>query len=353
MATSGQVNTNTIYTGTTYWYIETNWSVSSWSGNTATISWSAYLRRQSGSKTQVTSYGISGSVGSGSWSKSSGTNLTKDQLLGSGTFTLSGGSSVSASATGHIYGSSSSYAVSASQSWTLDNNVTTPTVTCSLTQGLNTLGASLTVTNTGGATIQSQSIKLYSDNACTNLVGTINGTSGTFTGLTPNTTYYAKAQANNGTYTGYSSVVSKATYNKATISTAPNIDHGNTLTVTYANPSSSSLKIALYTSGGTVLCADRTCTGTSYTFTFTDTELDKIYKEYGNSSSFSPYVILRTANTYYDTKTITITLKGNQKTIRDKVSGSWKRGKVYVKVSGTWKQGVVWTKVSGTWKRGI
>ena len=126
-----------------------------------------------------------------------------------------------------------------------------------------------------------------------------------------------------------------------------------TLTVTYSNPSGSALKIGFNTTGGTVICAERTCTGSSYTFNFTDAELDRMYKQYGNSSTLSTYVILRTANTYYDTKSLTVTFKGNQKTIHDKVSGSWLRGKVWTKVSGSWKRAVIWTKVSGTWRRGI
>jgi gamma-glutamylcysteine synthetase len=114
------------------------------------------------------------------------------------------------------------------------------------------------------------------------------------------------------------------------------------------------MQIGLYkTDGTTAIAAYRTCTGTSYTFSFTDAELDAIYKLYGNNNSIQARVYLKTANTYYDYKTITITLKGNQKTMREKVNGTWKRGKVFIKVNGTWKNGVVWEKVNGTWKRGI
>ena len=230
--------------------------------------------------------------------------------------------------------------------------VTTPTVTCSTTQGLNTIGASLVVTNNGGASIVSQGINLYSNSTCTTQVSSITGTSGTFTGLTPNTTYYARAYANNGTYTGYSTVQTVSTYNKATISTASDFNHGDTLTVTYSNPSSSTLAIGIY-KGDTPIASDRTCTGTSYTFTFTDTELDDLYKEYGNGNTQTVRVILKTASTYTDYKDLTVTLTGNQKTIRDKANGEWKRGIIYIKVSGAWKKGVIWQKVSGTWKRGI
>lgn len=272
----------------------------------------------------------------------------------SGEFTVGNASGRTITASYSIPTGISAGTLTGSASTTIPVFIKTPTVTTSVSsRGLNSISATMTVTDNGGASIVDRYIELFSNSSCTTKVGTITGASGTFTNLTPNTTYYVRANASNGTYRGYSSVVTTSTYNKATITNAPNINHGSSLTVTYSNPSGASLKIALYTTGGTVLCADRTCTGSSYTFTFTDTELDKIYKQYGNSSTTSPYVILRTANTYYDTKTITITLKGNQKTIHDKISGTWRRGKAFVKVSGTWRNGVVWTKVSGTWRRGI
>ena len=272
----------------------------------------------------------------------------------SGEFTVGNASGRTISASYSIPTGISAGTLTGTAQITLPTFIKTPTVTCTIgTRDLTSIGASMSVTDNGGASIVDRYIDLFTDSACTNKVGTIVGSSGTFTGLTQNTTYYVRANASNGTYRGYSSVVTTSTQSKATITNAPNINHGSNLTVTYSNPSGSALKIALYTTGGTVLCADRTCTGSSYTFSFTDTELDKIYKQYGNSSTTSPYVILRTANTYYDTKTITITLKGNQKTIRDKVSGTWRRGKIWVKISGTWRQGVIWTKVNGTWRRGI
>jgi hypothetical protein len=63
MATSGQVNTNSITTayGNTY-YVETNWWVNTWNSNTATIGWNAILRRSAGSNSKVNSWGLSGKV---------------------------------------------------------------------------------------------------------------------------------------------------------------------------------------------------------------------------------------------------------------------------------------------------
>ena len=272
----------------------------------------------------------------------------------SGEFTVGNASGRTITASYSIPTGISAGTLTGSASTTIPVFIKTPTVTTSVSsRGLNSISATMTVTDNGGASIVDRYIDLFSDSACTNKVGTITGSSGTFTGLTQNTTYYVRANASNGTYRGYSTVVTTSTQSKATITNAPNINHGSSLTVTYSNPSGSALKIGFNTTGGTVICSERTCTGSSYTFNFTDSELDRMYKQYGNSSTLSTYVILRTANTYYDTKSLTVTFKGNQKTIHDKVSGSWLRGKVWTKVSGSWKRAVIWTNVSGTWRRGI
>lgn len=70
--------------------------------------------------------------------------------------------------------------------------------------------ASFSVSNNGGQSI----VDNYIDCSKTNFGSaykTITGTSGTFSGLSPNTTYYARANASNGKYRGYSSVVSFTT----------------------------------------------------------------------------------------------------------------------------------------------
>lgn len=166
-------------------------------------------------------------------------------------------------------------------------------------------------------------------------------------------TIYAET-FNGSTSVGKKSVSFTVHNPKATITNAPNINHGSNLTVTYSNPSGKSIEIGLYkTDGTTALASYRSCSGSSYTFSFTDAQLDTIYKLYGNGNTINARVYLKTLGTFIEYKQITITLKGNQKTMREKVSGTWKRGKVFIKVNGTWKNGVVWEKVNGTWKRGI
>ena len=189
-------------------------------------------------------------------------------------------------------------------------------------------------------------------------VDVTDGTSGTYTisGLSVNTTYKIKTRLRrkDSQLTKDTSALSVATYDIGKISEAPNINHGDGLTVKYTNPSGSALQIGVFkTDGNTALAGYRACSGTQYSFSFTDAELDAFYKQYGTSSSFKVRVYLKTANAYYNSKEITITLKGNQKTGRVNVNGSWKRSKKWVNVNGSWKRCVRWVNVNGTWRRCI
>ena len=182
---------------------------------------------------------------------------------------------------------------SASGSWTL---VSTPTVSCSITnRTLNTIQASMSVTNNGGSGIVDNYIDLFTDSNCTNLVSTISGTSGTFTGLTPNTTYYARANASNGTFRGYSSVVQQSTYQKATFSSVPNVNIGSSQTITWSNPSGATTTLVLYrTDGTTVINNFGKVTGTSKTYT---ANADTIYQLTPNSNTYqAKYKLTTTQN---------------------------------------------------------
>jgi len=351
MAKSATVTTNKVAAPSKKWWCELKWTAS-YSGNTATISWNIYARCEGGTsgETWVGNWGFSGKVKDTNLSYSG--DFIKDKKLASGSFTISGGSSFSANITAHPY--SGSYTSSGSWNWTVDNNVVTPTITCSVTRGLNTISASMSVTNTGGASIVDRYIDLFTDSGCTNKIGTITGASGTFSGLNPNTTYYARANASNGTYRGYSSVQTIKTYDIARITSAPNINHGANLAVTYSNPSGAALQIGVFkTDAMTSLAAYRVCSGSSYTFTFTEAELDNIYKQYGSSNSLTVRVYIKTANNYLAYATLTITLTGDQRTMRLKTNNSWHRGKCFIKVNGTWCKAVVWEKINDTWHRAI
>lgn len=349
MARSGSVQTNHIAATSRVWYWELIWSAS-YNGNLATVSWEIYARCENGttSSTYVENYGFSGNVHETNLSYSN--RFYKDSKIASGSFSLSGGSSFNVNITAHPY--SGSHTSSGSWTFTLDTAVTTPTVTCSGSEGLDSIIASMSVTNNGGAGIVDTYIDLFTDSGCNNKVGTISGTSGTFTGLSTNTTYYARANASNGYYRGYSGVVAVTTYDIARITFVSDMVHGDNLSVQYSNPSGSIIDIGIYkTDAATALAEYRRISGTSYTFNFSDSELDKIYRQYGNNSSFKIRVYIRTAGKYLSYAEITITLKGNQKTIHVNINNVYKRGKIYKNINNKWHKGVIWKNIKGTWVR--
>ena len=277
MATSGSFSTNYCTPVSKTWYWDLSWWVSSWSGNTATINYEVYSRCTSGTsgKQYISNYGFSGSIAGNSFSSSN--TFYKDVLIASGSFTLSGGTYFEASITAHPYsGSNTSYG---DEGWTLDNNVVTPTVTVSIgSRTETTITASMSVTNNGNAGIVDNFIDLFTDSSCTNKVGSISGASGTFTGLTANTTYYARANASNGTYRGYSSVPSTSTYQYPYISAIDSSDLtiGNQQKLTLYNPLGRSVNIYMKkdnTSGTTLFSKTGATTGTSYSFTPTASTL--------------------------------------------------------------------------------
>lgn len=92
---------------------------------------------------------------------------------------------------------------------------------------------------------------------------------------------------------------------------------------------------------GTAQILTRSVTAGTNTISFTDDELDKIYKQYSSSNSVTATFILTTANVYTDTKESNITMTGNHKTMRAEVNGI-KRGKLFYKYQGEIKRAVVW-----------
>jgi len=227
--------------------------------------------------------------------------------------------------------------------------ITTPTISLS-SKTINTI----TVTSGCNVTVSSTHYRIAKSG------GSYGNwqTSGSFTGLAANTTYTIQVQkvGSASGEAGYATI-SVTTYQIATISTGQNINLGDNEAVTFANPSGSTMALGIYkTDGSTELASYRAVTGTSYTFTFTDTELDAIYKAMGTNNSVTIRLYLRTTcnnSSYYHTKDIVITLTGNKKTGHIKVSSSWKRTQKWIKIGGTWRRCVRWIKVNGTWRRCI
>ena len=192
-------------------------------------------------------------------------------------------------------------------------------------------------------------------------VGSVNASSGsyTITGLSPNTAYSIKTRVRrkDSQLTTDSSNLSVTTYQIAKITTANNFNLGDSEAISFSNPGGATIAVGMYkTDGTTAIRSYQAASGSSYTFNFTDTELDNLYKMFDNDNTISVRIYIRTtANniSYTDYKEATITLTGNQKTGYLNVSGTWKRAKRWTNVNGTWKRCVRWTNVDGSWERCI
>lgn len=287
MATSGSYSTSHIAATSKKWYWDVSWWVSSWSGNTATISYEVYDRCETGTSgiTWVSNYGFGGSIAGHNFDNVQSGNFVKDKKRAWGSFTISGGSGISSSCWARPYGSSGYYS-DGSGSWTLDNNVVTPTVTVSLGTPTETgIPASMSVTNNGNASIVDNYIDLFTDSGCTNKVGTITGTSGTFTKLSPNKTYYAKANASNGTYRGYSGVASKTTYDYPHVTTTPNFKIRNKVSLTLYNPLKRNCTCTMYGDDWSIIYSGNGWTGTSISDFASQGIINKLYASIPNKQT--------------------------------------------------------------------
>ena len=144
----------------------------------------------------------------------------------------------------------------------------------------------------------------------------------TISNLQPNTTYKVRTRcrrADSGLWSEAGNIWI-TTYDIAKISTAPNIDHGNNLTINYSNPSGSSIQTGIWKTDGTTSLTGgyRNCSGSSYTFNFTDEELDRFYKLYGSNNSITLRAYIKTtcnSHDYWNYKEFTITFKRKSENI--------------------------------------
>lgn len=189
--------------------------------------------------------------------------------------------------------------------------------------------------------------------------GSNNLTKGEFTinNLNPNNAYTVLFIARNwineaqDQYMQSTGEVSGTTFDIAKISSLSNFEHGNNANLAITNPSNSSISLQMKIGNTQIL--SKTATTGNNVISFTDAQLDSIYKQYGRNNTVTATFVVTTINKYTNSKTCTITLKGNQKTIRTNVNSNWKRGKIYTNVNGTWKKAVLWANVNGTWRRCI
>ena len=182
-----------------------------------------------------------------------------------------------------------------------------------------------------------------------------NTTSGAFTvsGLSPNAqhSFAILVRAVDSGLDRISGTMYGTTKDIARISSLSNFKHGDNISVTITNPASIS-NLSLVMEIGDMQILSRTVKTGTNTITFSDTELDNLYKKYGSSSSLTATFTL-TGSGYTNLKTCTITLKGNQKTIKINIDSNWKRAKTWVNVNEEWKRAIIWTNVNGTWEKSI
>lgn len=250
MANSGSFSTSQCAPAGRTWYWDFSWWVTSWSGNTATIHYEVYNRCTSGTsgETWIANYGFNGSIAGHNFSSNS--SFYKDSKIAEGNFTLSGGTYFEAWVTAHPYTSSATS--SGSGGWTLDNNVVTPTVTCAINSRTETtMTVSMAVTNNGNASIVDRYIDLFTNSNCSDASKVAVATNPannqyTFTGLSPNTTYYARANAGNGTYRGYSGVPSSTTYKYPYLTSCSDFTIGNNVTLRFYNPLKRTIELQMW-----------------------------------------------------------------------------------------------------------
>lgn len=109
--------------------------------------------------------------------------------------------------------------------------------------------ASFSVTDNGGKSITDNYIDCFTDSGCTNKKATITGTSGTFSGLSRYTTYYARANASNGSYRGYSAVKS--------FTTNPANPTVSAITVGTLTPTTAPLSFSVTDNGGKAITSSK------------------------------------------------------------------------------------------------
>lgn len=169
--------------------------------------------------------------------------------------------------------------------------------------------------------------------------------------LSPNTEYtvYINFERNDSKlYLPKNQTYKIKTKDYAKITDAKNFIHGDGTSIQITNPASLSLNLEMKIGSSSIL-TKTVATGTN-SISFSDNELDKIYKLYGNSNSLTVTFIV-SGGGYTNSKTCTVTLAGNQKTSFLKVNNSIKRVKIFVCVNGQIKRAVAWTCQNGKIKR--
>ena len=205
---------------------------------------------------------------------------------------------------------------SGSGSWSLDRIPRKFTSTPDISENSKTIN---TYTFNWSTSETCSKVILYINNDTFTWTGSKKSGTITATDLSPATTYdaYIKCYREDSGLDSNSSTKQFTTYNKGTISSAPNFNDEENPTITYSNPAGSvvsSLDVCISLTGSTDDIPYRATskTGTSYTFNLTDAERKVLRKASANSASITVKFFIRTGCngiTYYDNVSKTMTIK--------------------------------------------
>lgn len=224
---------------------------------------------------------------------------------------------------------------------------TTPTISLS-SKTIN----SITVTSNCNVTVSSTQYRIKTSNGSYSSYQT----SATFTGLQPNTSYTIEVKkiGTSSGEVGYATL-NVITYQIALLTNVSNFNHGDNVAVSFSNASGCEVALCIVDKlTDSVICGYRNASGNSYTFVFSDSELDTMYKKFGNENSRVVRIYVRTYCNgvyYYNYKEVVVVLTGNQKTVRIEIDGQIKRAKVFVCINGQIKRAVAFAGVNGTARR--
>ena len=176
----------------------------------------------------------------------------------------------------------------------------------------------------------------------------------TATGLSPGNSYTFKVavRSTSNKWSDKKSINVKTT-STSSITSSVDLIFGNSLPVTKTN--NTGLVDDLYFYVNNTLITSKSNVGNKYTLSFTQTELDTMYKLFGkgNTATTKLTIVTKGATDYSTSKTGTLTLTGIAKTVHVGVGKTPKRGMIWVGVKKVPKRGVIWTGTSSGPKRGI
>lgn len=274
--TSGTVNSSYYYTSVpkTNWYVQVNWWVTATGSNYHTIKAEFYAKNTNSlsSANYCYLYNYKAVINGSTFGSGTSKKGYHGLKLGETTVTIyhTAEQSFSISCEGYYEGKAAKNKVSGSATFTLPALIATPTLAWnSYSAGSETsINFSASVTSNGNASIVNNYVDISTTSNMSNIVKTSSSLTSAVNGLSPNTTYYLRARASNGTYTGYSSVVSVTTWDNPSVKSISAWNVGSSTTIQFNNAHGRTLNwyIKSGSTSGTTL-ASGTTNGSSVTVT--------------------------------------------------------------------------------------